>query len=112
MVLVEISHADMPEKMEIEEGVRKFLGKFEKRWKITKFKLDVDSYAKDGRKKYSMHAHVIAEDRTYIAKVHSWDMPSTLGELFEKLGKEIGKEQKKERQQKIYKKRKFLSRTE
>ncbi len=111
-MIVEISHADMPERMEIEDAVQKFLQKFGQRWKIAKFKLDVDAYAKDGRKKYSMHAHVIAADKTYIAKSHNWDIPSTLSELFEKLGKEIGKEQKKERQQNISTRRKLLSQTE
>jgi len=95
--LVEISHAEVPEKSEIEEEVKEFLGKFQERWKISEFKLDVDIHDAKGRKKYSMHAKVIASDILFTAKTSSWGIPSTLKILFEKLEKMIGKELKRKK---------------
>jgi len=92
---VEISHAEVPEKSEIEEEVQEFLGKFEERWKISEFKLDVDIHDAKGRKKYSIHAKVIASDILFTVKANSWGIPSTLKILFEKLEKMIGKKLKR-----------------
>lgn len=102
--VVEISHAEIPEKLEIEEEVRKFLEKFEKRWEIKKFKIDVDVHSPAGRKKYSMHAHVIASDRLFLAHASGWDVPSTLDMLFERLEKKIGKTLKRLKTKKVRKK--------
>jgi len=106
--IVEISHADLPEKLEIQEGIQNFLEKFKERWKISKFKLDVGIYSPKERKKYSMHAKVIASDKLFLAKASGWDIPSTLSMLFEKLGKEIGKKLKKDRIERISTSRKLL----
>lgn len=92
---VEISNVEMPEKLEIEEEVQKFLEKFGERWNITKFKINVDVHSPAGRKKYSMHAKVIAEDKLFIARASSWDVPTTLDLLFERLSKRIGKSLKR-----------------
>jgi len=109
MANVEISHIGVPERMELEQNVQKFLEKFEKRWKIASIKIDVDVQKKDGRRKYSMHAKIIASDEVFFAKDSGWDIPSTVGLLFERLSKEIGKKLKKERQVKISTSRKLLS---
>ncbi|MEM5829589.1 MAG: hypothetical protein QW040_02725 [Candidatus Aenigmatarchaeota archaeon] len=101
MVQVEISHAPIPEKFEIEEEVSKFLKKFEKIWKITSLKLDVDVHSPAGRKKYSFHAKVKASDKIFVAKAYGWDIPSALKLLFERLGKKIGKSLKKEKKKGI-----------
>jgi hypothetical protein len=101
MADVEISHAEIPEKLEIEEEVGKFLEKYEKIWGITSFKLDVDTYSPGGRKKYSMHARVKASDILFTAKAFGWDVPSTLKLLFERLGKKIGKSLKRKKEEKI-----------
>jgi ribosome-associated translation inhibitor RaiA len=101
MANVEISHAEIPEKFEIEEEVKRFLEKFEERWKIASFKLDVDTYSPGGRKKYSMHARVKASDVLFVAKASGWDIPSTVKLLFERLGKKIGKSLKKKKREKI-----------
>jgi ribosome-associated translation inhibitor RaiA len=93
--IAEISHANFPEKLEIQEEVQKFLNKFQVMWKISKFKLHIDTYSAKGRKKYSMHAKVIASDILFNAKASSWNIPSTLDILFERLSKMIGKELKK-----------------
>ncbi|MEM5794100.1 MAG: hypothetical protein QXS48_02405 [Candidatus Aenigmatarchaeota archaeon] len=108
MATVEISHAILPEKLEIQEEVKKFLEKFEERWKISSFKLDVRTYSPGGRKKYSFHAKVVASDKVFIAKASSWDIPSTLSILLKKLEREIGKKLKKERLKKISTARKIL----
>ncbi|MEM5853081.1 MAG: HPF/RaiA family ribosome-associated protein [Candidatus Aenigmatarchaeota archaeon] len=94
-IQVEISHAEVPEKFEIEEEVKKFLEKFGKRWKITRFKLDVDVHSPAGRKKYSMHAKVFASDKIFFANASGWDIPTTLDLLFERLSKRIGKNLKR-----------------
>jgi ribosome-associated translation inhibitor RaiA len=108
MAEVEISHADLPEKLEIQEGIQKFLEKFEERWKISSFKLTVRTYSPGGRKKYSFHAKVIASSKNFTAKASSWDVPSTLNSLLKKLEREIGKKLKRERQEKISTSRKIL----
>ncbi len=109
MVEVEISHAEMPEKLEIQEGIQKFLEKYEERWKISSFRLTVKVYSREGRKKYSFHAKVTASSQNFIAKASSWDVPSTLNSLFEKLEREIGKKLKRNRQEKILTSRKIKS---
>ena len=91
-----------------QEEVQKFLEKFKERWKISEFKLDVDTYSPEGRKKNSMHTRVTASDKLFVAKASGWDIPSTLRILFEKLSKEIGKKLKKERIEKISTSRKLL----
>ncbi len=108
MAVFEISHAVLPEKLEIQEEVKKFLEKFEERWKISSFRLVVKLYSPGGRKKYSLHAKVIASDKTFIARASSWDIPSTISILLKKLEREIGKELKKERLEKISTSRKIL----
>lgn len=95
--LVEISHVEVPEKIEIQEEVQEFLEKFQERWEISEFKLDVDTHSPKGRKKYSMHAKVIASDILFTAKASSWDIPSTLNILFEKLERMIGKKLKRKK---------------
>lgn len=99
--VVEISHVKIPEKLEIQEEIQKFLNKFQTRWNISKFKLDVDTHSPGGRLKYSMHARVIASETMFNIKASGWDIPSTLDILFKKMGKTIGKELKKERTRKI-----------
>lgn len=106
--VVEISHAKVPEKLEIQENIQKFLDKFQDRWNISKFKLDVDTHSPGGRLKYSMHARVIASETIFNFKAIGWDIPSTLSSLFEKIGKTIGKELKKERTEKITASRKIF----
>ncbi|MEM5772644.1 MAG: hypothetical protein QXL86_00210 [Candidatus Aenigmatarchaeota archaeon] len=101
MAQVEISHAPIPEKFEIEEEVGKFLEKNEKIWNITSFKLDVDVHSPEGRKKYSLHAQVKASDEIFVAQASGWDVPSALKLLFERLGKKIGKSLKKKKEEKI-----------
>lgn len=96
-VLVEISHAEKPEELEIKEEIQKFLEKFQERWKVSKFKLDVDTHSPKGRKKYSMHSRVIASDILFTAKASGWDIPSTLNLLLEKLEKMIGKKLKRKK---------------
>ena len=88
---IEISHAHLPEKLEIQEEIQKFLEKFRERWKISSFKLDVKTYSPEGRKKYSMHAKVVASDVLFTAKASGWDIPSALSLLLEKLEKMISK---------------------
>ena len=107
-VLVEISNIDMPEKLEIQEGIKKFLEKYQDRWEISSFRIHVDTYGQEGRKKYSFHAKVTASGELFMAKAVSWDIGSTLSTLFEKLGKEIGKNLKKERMEKISTSRKLF----
>ncbi|MCS7106422.1 MAG: hypothetical protein NZ942_03835 [Candidatus Aenigmarchaeota archaeon] len=111
MATIEISHAILPEKLEIKEEVEKFLEKFEKRWKISSLKIDVRTYSREGRKKYSFHAKIVASDKIFIAKASSWDITSTLSILFKKLEREIGKKLKKERLKKISTARKILMKT-
>jgi ribosome-associated translation inhibitor RaiA len=108
VVDVEISRAEIPEKLEIEEEVRKFLEKFKERWDITSFRLDVDTYSPGGRKKYSMHAKVKTSDVLFIVKASGWDVPSTLKLLFERLEKKIGKKLKKKKEEKIEIPRKLM----
>lgn len=108
MVTVEISNAELPEKFEIQEELQKFLDKFQERWKITSFKVYVDTHSEKGRKKYSMHVKVVASDRLFVVKAYGWDIPSTLSKLFEKLSKIIGKELKKKRQTEVSTSRKLL----
>lgn len=103
---VEISNVELPEKLEIQEEVQKFLEKFSERWKISKFKLDVDVHSPEGRKKYSFHAKVIASDKVFTIKAVGWDVPSTMKDLLDKLGRKIGKSLKKEKKEKIAKGRK------
>ncbi|MEM7826349.1 MAG: hypothetical protein QW451_01825 [Candidatus Aenigmatarchaeota archaeon] len=105
MAIVEISNIGLPEKLEIQEEVEKFLQKFGKRWNISKFKIDVDVHSPEGRKKYSMHAKVVASDFLFTAKAVGWDVPSTLDDLFEKLGRKIGKSLKRKKKEKIVKAR-------
>jgi ribosome-associated translation inhibitor RaiA len=99
-VKVEISNIGIPEKLEIEEEVKKFLEKFQKRWEISELKIDVDVHSPKGRKKYSMHAKALASDILFTAKASSWDVPSTLKLLFERLSKKIGKELKRKKKPK------------
>ncbi|MEM5766551.1 MAG: hypothetical protein QW423_02885 [Candidatus Aenigmatarchaeota archaeon] len=101
MVHVEISHAPIPEKFEIEEEVDKFLKKFERIWDIKSFKLNVDVYSPAGRKKYSIHAKVRASGKIFVLKASGWDVPSTIKLLFERIGKKIGKSLKKEKEKKV-----------
>lgn len=108
MVIVEISHVKLPEKLEIQEEIQKFLDKFQERWKITNLKVYVDIHSEKGRKKYSIHAKIIASDNLFNVKASSWDIPSTMSILFEKLSKTIGKKLKKKRLQKISTSRKLL----
>ncbi|MEM7825442.1 MAG: HPF/RaiA family ribosome-associated protein [Candidatus Aenigmatarchaeota archaeon] len=108
MANVEISHTIFPEKLEIQEEIKKFLEKFEGRWKISSFRVVVKTYSQKGRKKYSFHAKVIASDKIFIAKASSWDIPSTISILLKKLEREIGKKLKRERQEKILMSRKIL----
>lgn len=112
MAVIEISHAILPEKLEIQEEVKKFLEKFEERWKISSFKIVVKVYSPKGRKKYSFHARVVASSKVFLAEASSWDVPSTLSILLKKLEKEIGKKLKKERQEKISTSRKILMKSE
>ena len=93
--VVEISNASFPEKLEIQEEVKKFLDKFQKIWGISRLKIHVDTYSPKGRKKYSMHAQAIASDILFNVESSDWDVPSTLNLLFERLSKRIGKELKK-----------------
>lgn len=106
--IIDISHADMPEKLEIQEGVQKWLKKFMERWKISSFRVYVKTYGQGNRKKYSIHAKVTASSELFMAEAVSWDIPSTLSMLFEKLGKEIGKKLKEEREVKISTYRKLV----
>ncbi|MEM5879401.1 MAG: HPF/RaiA family ribosome-associated protein [Candidatus Aenigmatarchaeota archaeon] len=101
MAQVEISHAPIPEKFEIEEEVGKFLEKFEKIWNIQNFRLDVDVHSPEGRKKYSFHAKVKASDEIFVVQASGWDVPSALNLLFDRLGKKIGKILKKKKEEKI-----------
>jgi len=95
--LIEISRVEIPEKREIEEEIQKFLDRFQERWKISEFKLDVDTYSPKGRKKYSMHAKVTASDMLFVAKASGWNVPSTLAMLLERLEKMIGKKLKRKK---------------
>jgi ribosome-associated translation inhibitor RaiA len=106
---IEISNIGIPERLEIEEDVKKFLDKFQKRWKISKLKIDVDVHSPGGRLKYSMHAKAIASDILFISDASGWDVPSTLKLLFEKLSKKIGKELKRKKEHKNFSKPFFSS---
>jgi ribosome-associated translation inhibitor RaiA len=107
--LIEISHAPIPEKLEIQEEIKKFLDKFQDRWKISRIRLNVDVHSPGGRLKYSIHAKMIASDILFNVRASGWDVPSTLNILFEKLSKMVGKELKKRRMEKISISRKILS---